>query len=134
MDVRETEVALPEQWRRAYERDREGSIEGSDPAPERGAGRVLGAFILSGLVSLVLPGTLLGVWNLLEISQRRASTAAIPHLRDWIQAHGQAQVFGWVGTFILGISLYVLPKFLGHPLRRFGLAWALWALWTLGVA
>lgn len=131
MDARETVLALPVEWRHAYERDREGSIEGSDPAPERGAGRVLSAFILSGLVFLVLPGTLLGVWNLFEISQQRASTAAS---LAWIQAHGQAQVFGWVSTFILGISLYVLPKFLGRPLRRFGPAWVLWALWVVGAA
>jgi hypothetical protein len=51
----------------------------------------------------------------------------------WIQAHGQALLFGWVGTFILGISLYVLPKFMGRPMTRFELAWTAWGFWTAGV-
>jgi uncharacterized protein involved in response to NO len=124
--------SLPLEWRRAYERDRrEGVAAGNDPAPERRAGRMLGAFILTGLLFLALPGTVLGVWNLVTISSERAPTAAST---AWIQAHGQAQLFGWVGTFILGISLYVLPKFMGRFLSRFARAWAVWALWTAGVA
>lgn len=124
-------IALPEQWRAAYERDRQGILEGNDPGPERKAGRMLAAFILTGLVFLALPGTFLGVWNLLTISSKRASEGASV---AWIQSHGQAQLFGWVGTFILGISLYVLPKFLGRVPRRFGAMWVVWLLWTLGVA
>lgn len=122
---------LPEQWRTAYERDRAGMAVYADPAPERNAGRALAAFILAGLCFLALPGTLLGVWNLIAIAEHHASNAASA---AWIQAHGQAQLFGWVGTFILGISLYVLPKFRGQPLKRFQEVWAIWVLWTLGVA
>jgi NnrS protein len=124
-------VDLPEQWRVALERDRLGFSGGNDPAPERRAGRMLAAFVVTGLVFLALPGTLLGVWNLLSIAEHRASSAASV---AWIQAHGQAQLFGWVGTFILGISLDVLPKFLGRPMAKFGLAWTVWGLWTAGVA
>ncbi len=122
---------LPEQWRAAYERDGAGMAVYADPAPERRAARVLAAFILTGLCFLALPGTLLGVWNLIAIAEHHATNAASV---AWIQAHGQAQLFGWVGTFILGISLYVLPKFRGRPLKRFGEAWAVWVLWTIGVA
>jgi uncharacterized protein involved in response to NO len=92
---------------------------------------MLAAFIASGLVFLALPGTLLGVWNLVSISEHHSPTAPAT---AWIQAHGQAQLFGWVGTFILGISLYVLPKFRGRSLRSFGRAWAVWILWTTGAA
>ncbi len=91
---------------------------------------MLGAFIVTGLFFFVLPGTLLGVWNLLNIATHQSAKAPAT---AWIQAHGQAQLFGWVGSFILGISLYVLPKFRGRSLRSFGRAWAAWALWTLGV-
>lgn len=122
-------LELPEQWRAARERDRQGALHGNDPAPERKAGRVLAAFVASGLVFVALPGTFLGVWNLLTIFGSRTSTGAST---AWIQAHGQAQLFGWVGTFILGISLYVLPKFLGRVPKRFGLMWLVWALWTWG--
>jgi len=123
--------SLPDQWRAAYERDRQGQAVYADPAPERRAGRMLAAFVVTGLAFLALPGTLLGVWNLITIAEHHAITAAST---AWIQAHGHAQLFGWVGTFILGISLYTLPKFRGHALKRFGEAWTVWALWTLGVA
>lgn len=123
-------IEIPKQWRLAFERDRMGFSQGNDPAPERRAARMLAAFVVTGLVFLALPGTLLGVWNLLSIAEHRASDAASI---AWIQAHGQAQLFGWVGTFILGISLYVLPKFLGRPMTKFGLAWTVWGMWTVGV-
>lgn len=122
---------LPEQWLVAFARDKAGFSEGNDPAPERRAGRMLAAFVVTGLIFLALPGTLLGVWNLLSIAEHQASNAAST---AWIQAHGHAQLFGWVGTFILGISLYVLPKFRGRPMTKFGLAWTVWGMWTVGVA
>lgn len=34
-----------------------------------------------------------------------------------VQIHGHAQVFGWLGLFIIGISLFFLPRFSGVPLR-----------------
>lgn len=71
------------------------------------------------------------MWNLLQISARHSHTAAST---AWIQAHGHAQLFGWVGSFILGISLYILPKFRGRPLKSFSLVWLIWGLWTAGVA
>ncbi len=129
--TRSSSGPLPEAWRKAFLRDRSEPASHADPAPERRAGRMLAGFIATGLVFLALPGTLLGVWNLVAISQHH--NAAAPAVA-WIQAHGQAQVFGWVGSFILGISLYVLPKFRGRSLRSFGRAWAAWALWTAGVA
>ncbi|MGH9449381.1 MAG: NnrS family protein [Terriglobia bacterium] len=125
------EENLPGPWRLAYERDRQGPADYADPAPERRAAKALAAFILAGLAFLALPGTFLGVWNLIVISERRAATAAST---AWIQAHGHAQLFGWVGSFIFGISLYVLPKFRGRPLKSFGLVWTIWVLWTVGVA
>lgn len=102
-------MPLPPQWATAYERDRQNPLRGNDPLPERRAARALSAFIATGLVFVALPGTLLGVWNLLAITGAHGNARVSP---AWIQAHGQAQLFGWVGTFILGISLYVLPKFL----------------------
>lgn len=122
---------LPNEWIRAYERDAEARPDYADPAWERKAARALAAFILSGIFFLALPGTFLGVWNLLEISAHHADTAAST---AWIQAHGHAQLFGWVGSFIFGISLYILPKFRGRPLKSFGVVWTIWGLWTVGVA
>lgn len=79
---------------------------------------------------MLLPGTFLGVWNLIKISSREAAESVSP---AWIQAHGHAQLFGWVGTFILGIGFYSIPKL--RKLKPFALwsAWLAWALWAIGV-
>lgn len=61
----------------------------------------------------------MGVGNLLLIAAEKLPSAPRP---EWIQAHGQVQIFGWVGSFILGISLYVLPKFRRVPLQSIALA------------
>jgi uncharacterized protein involved in response to NO len=98
---------------------------------EAAMSKLLMAFISSGLVFMLFPGTLLGVWNLLQISgpERRGSIPA-----SWLQAHGHAQVFGWVGSFLLGIGLYSIPKLRERATRIIWAAWVCWALWTLGVA
>ncbi|MGH9415428.1 MAG: NnrS family protein [Terriglobales bacterium] len=83
-----------------------------------------------GLFFLAVPGTLVGVGNLLLIALQQAPHAPPP---AWIQAHGQAQVFGWVGSFILGISLYILPKYRDLRLPSIAAGWAAWLLWTAGV-
>jgi len=80
---------------------------------------------------MLLPGTFLGVWNLLQISGHESAGSVPP---AWLQAHGHAQVFGWVGSFILGIGFYSVPKFRHAPSRAFGAAWVCWAMWTAGVA
>ena len=81
-------------------------------ARERLLSRMLMLYISTGVVFMLLPGTFLGVWNLLAISSHRAANSVSP---AWIQAHGHAQIFGWIGTFILGIGFYSIPK-----LRRMG--------------
>jgi hypothetical protein len=68
--------------------------------------------------------------NLLSISSHQSASAA---QTSWIQAHGRAQIFGWVGSFILGISIYVLPKIQRRGLKSFGEPWAIWVFWTMGV-
>ncbi len=97
-------------------------------AREQGLSRLLVAYIVAGLAYMLLPGTFLGVWNLISISNHHAAdTISAP----WIQAHGHAQIFGWIGTFILGIGFHSLPT----VRRRFALAtgWICFALWTTGV-
>lgn len=99
-------------------------------ARERSLSRLLMAYIITGLVFMLLPGTFLGVWNLIKISGHEALDSIAP---AWIQAHGHAQLFGWVGTFILGIGFYSIPKL--RKLKPFALAegWLCWAVWVLGV-
>ena len=100
-------------------------------ARERALSRMLMLYIGTGVLFMLLPGTFLGVWNLLTISSHRAANSVSP---AWIQAHGHAQIFGWIGSFILGIGFYSIPKL--RRLGSFALApvWCAWGLWTLGVA
>ena len=100
-------------------------------ARERSLSRLLMLYISTGLVFMLLPGTFLGVWNLLAISSRHAANSVSA---GWIQAHGHAQIFGWIGTFILGIGFYSIPKL--RRMNPFALwaAWVCWALWTVGVS
>ena len=98
---------------------------------EASLSRLLMAYISSGLVFMLLPGTFLGVWNLLQISGRESAASISP---AWLQAHGHAQVFGWIGSFILGIGFYSIPKLRGATMPACSAAWACWAMWTIGVA
>jgi hypothetical protein len=98
---------------------------------ERQSQRLVTAYIVSGMFFMLLPGTFLGVWNLLNISQAHLPSA-LP--QAWLQAHGQAQIFGWIGSFILGIGFYSLTKMQSSRAFPSLAAWAAWVLWTLGVS
>jgi uncharacterized protein involved in response to NO len=100
-------------------------------AREEASSRLLMAFVTTGLIFLVFPGTFLGVWNLLQISGRESVASISP---AWLQAHGHAQVFGWVGSFILGIGFYSIPKMRGGVKSSLAASWACWAMWTSGAA
>ncbi len=89
---------------------------------------MLRAWILSGLFFMALPGTLLGFSNLMAISTNH-DLGTLP--TAWMEGHGHAQMFGWIGSFILGIGFYSQPvrdrSAMRPPLLCF-------ALWTSGVA
>ena len=96
-------------------------------ARERQKSLVLRGWILSGLFFMALPGTLMGFSNLMAISSHHGLGALPP---EWIEGHGHAQMFGWIGSFILGIRFYSQPgrgrSVIKVPLTCLG-------LWTMGV-
>jgi len=97
------ELCKPEEGEaQAAERDRHKSL-------------MLRAWIFSGLFFMALPGTLLGFSNLMAISASRV-LGRLP--AAWMQGHGHAQVFGWIGSFILGIGFYSQPA-VGRSAARF---------------
>ena len=99
-------------------------------AAESALQRLVTVYIVTGLLFMLLPGTFLGVWNLIFISSRHALGRLSP---AWLQAHGHAQIFGWIGTFIIGIGYYSLSK-MGRVLPfAVSRGWASWILWTTGV-
>ena len=91
--------------------------------------RMLVLFAMTGLAFMLLPGTLVGVLTLFRISSAHATGAADT---AWTQAHGHAQLFGWLGTFILGVGSYTIPRLRLAPFSR-AAAWTTYALWTAGV-
>lgn len=52
----------------------------------------------------------------------------------WIQAHGHAQLFGWIGTFILGIGFYSIPNLRKMSSTNLLAGWICLLLWTSGAA
>jgi len=97
---------------------------------ETALSRIVMVFIGTGLAFMLLPGTFLGVWNLLSISNKHAAGSISA---AWLQAHGHAQAFGWIGTFILGIGFYSIPRVRNAQPFALREAWDCWALWTVGV-
>ncbi len=95
---------------------------------ERQKSLMLRAWILSGLFFMALPGTLLGFSNLMAISAHHGLAFLPP---AWLEGHGHAQMFGWIGSFILGIGFYSQPARERSAIR---LPLACFVLWTLGVA
>ena len=96
-------------------------------ARERQKSLMLRTWVLTGLFFMALPGTLLGFSNLMAISAQHGA-GALP--AAWMEGHGHAQMFGWIGSFILGIGFYSQPG-KGRGANR--LALACYVLWTLGV-
>jgi len=79
------------------------------------------------LFFMALPGTLLGFSNLMAISAHHGLGGLSP---AWLQGHGHAQVFGWIGSFILGIGFYSQPA-RGRSGARIQLL--CFVLWSVGV-
>jgi uncharacterized protein involved in response to NO len=92
--------------------------------------RMVTIYIVTGLLFLLLPGTFLGVWNLISISGHHSLEGLS---QAWLQAHGHAQIFGWIGTFIIGIGYYSLSKMGKVMPFAASRGWTSWALWTGGV-
>lgn len=87
-------------------------------------------YVITGLAFMLLPGTFLGVWNLISISSQHSLSTLSP---AWLQAHGHAQIFGWIGTFVIGIGYYSLSKMGRLAPFAVSRAWLSWSLWTAGL-
>jgi uncharacterized protein involved in response to NO len=49
---------------------------------------------------------------------------------SFIQTHGHVQLMGWVGLFIMGVSLYFIPRLTGVPMARSW--WQPCLVWLMG--
>lgn len=92
--------------------------------------KLVRAYILAGLAFMLLPGTFLGVWNLMSLSADRMHHPLSP---AWVQAHGYAQIFGWIGTFVIGIGFFSLSKMGEVRAAAITRGWIAWAAWVCGI-
>ena len=104
------------------------STKGSINPAQRAKSLLLRCWILSGLFFMAIPGTLLGFSNLMAISTHHG-VGSLP--AAWMEGHGHAQMFGWIGSFILGIGFYSQPALHRSAIR---LQQICLSLWVFGVA
>lgn len=87
-------------------------------------------FVYAALGIALTAGSGLGVYLVI------ARALALP-LGGWygalVQAHGHAQLFGWVGLFVVGAGLFFLPKLRGAELKRLNRIPAAFALLVTGI-
>jgi hypothetical protein len=74
------------------------------------------AFVLTSLGLAVAAGFVLATVLPLSTVVGWDWPARMRHLA-LVQAHGQVQVLGWIGLFILGMAYRLMPRFSGVPLR-----------------
>jgi len=66
-------------------------------------------YFLAAIATVVTVGAGWGVWLLFQIAMAGRFTGV--SLQD-VNAHGQAQIDGWVGLFIMGFALQMFPPVL----------------------
>lgn len=71
-------------------------------------------YFTAAIASVLTVGAVWGAWLLWRIGMTGSFTGISLHE---INAHGHAQIFGWVGLFIMGGALQVLPRWWGTNLR-----------------
>ena len=73
-------------------------------------------FFFAGIATVLTLGAVWGAYLLLRIGWSGSFTAAGLHE---INAHGHAQIFGWVGLFVMGFAYQAFPRFkhsaISHP-------------------
>ncbi|HZL72668.1 MAG TPA: DUF1858 domain-containing protein [Planctomycetota bacterium] len=89
-------------------------------------------YFRGAIASLLTAGATLGAALLFFMGLRESHTSL--DLFPFIQAHANAQVFGWVGLFVMGFSLQGLPRFKYVRLWRPERAAAAFVLMLFGLA
>jgi hypothetical protein len=106
------------------------SLTASAPAPEPAAAApaaetIYRPFFKAAIAIVLTLGATWGAYLLLRICWGGAFTAAGVHE---INAHGHAQIFGWVGLFVMGFAYQAFPRF-----KHTTLAWPALAYLSLGL-
>lgn len=86
-------------------------------------------FFLAAIVLTLTAGATWGAILLVRIAWARSFTSLSVFE---VNAHGQAQIYGWVGLFILGAAYLLVPRFTGVSLAHPGFAVASLPLMVTG--
>lgn len=97
-------------------------LDNPQPRPEDAIYR---PFFKAGIAVVLSLGAVWGAYLLIRIAAAGQFTAA--GLHD-INAHGHAQIFGWVGLFVMGFAYQAFPRF-----KHTSLAWPRLAFLSLGM-
>jgi hypothetical protein len=87
-------------------------------------------FFKAGIVVVLTAGAVWGAYLLLRIAWTGSFRAAGLHE---VNAHGHAQIFGWVGLFVMGFAYQAFPRFKHTTLALAPLAWASLGLMLAGL-
>jgi hypothetical protein len=83
-------------------------------------------FVFGALFVALTAGFGLGVVNLTRISLAQSYYEISGVMK---QIHGHAQIFGWVGLFIMGVAFHAVPRMKMQPLRPARAArWCFWLM------
>jgi hypothetical protein len=88
------------------------------------ADRIYRPFFRAGIAVVLTLGAAWGVILLIRIAWSGSFAKVSLHE---VNAHGHAQIFGWVGLFVMGFALQALPRFkhtaLAHPRLAYATLW-----------
>ena len=106
-----------------------------DPEPPAAPPESYRYFLRAAVLIGALAGAALGAINLSWIAVW-GFTGEQPNWPWWpalVQAHGNAQLYGWCGLFVMGVASHSIPRMLQRPAPRPGLMPAVFALVLGGI-
>ena len=118
--IDELNCALRGEWK-----DEDGKRPAKGPVALAGE-NLYKRVVFGALFVALTAGFGLGVVNLTRIALAQSYYEISGVLK---QVHGHAQVFGWVGLFIMGVAFHAVPRIKMQPLRHGRLArWCFWLM------
>ncbi len=118
---------------RLLEELREATRQPDPPAAAeevQAADSIYRPFFRAGILVVLTAGAVWGAYLLLRIGWTGSFHAAGLHE---VNAHGHAQIFGWVGLFVMGFAYQAFPRFKHAALACPGLAWTSLVLMLAGL-
>ena len=123
--VNELNQAIRGEWR-----EEEKLTAGDVAVEEAKAEQLYKRFIAAALLVALTVGFGLGAINLTRIAAARSYSDISGVLK---QIHGHAQIFGWVGLFVMGVAFHAVPRFKMVALPSLRAANACLALMVAGI-